>query len=340
MCGRYRLSRDEAQRLAEHMGITVAEVYALYDELVEGERWNMPPGSKRPPPIFRRPAAGQPVEVTASITWGIMLGKHHVTCAREDNAKAHRANLAQRRCLIPMGGYYEWFRVTMKKKVPHDISLPGGEPFCVAGIYGPWQSPGKQGQGFAVVTCEPGPDIAWLHDRLPLVVQREHWMDWLRDDLQFDDVRALMNDVLIPQAQALQFHAEPLPLPSGPGSENIPARPPAFTWWIPAMHPVLRTIQQLMIHNNAPASQADVASDSGVEGRELEDCLRTLERQQMICRVDLAGEPGAGWVLVNETAPGHSVAVASALETKARAKGMLNPSASAERGSSQQGELF
>lgn len=340
MCGRYRLSREEAKRLAEHMGLTVAEVYALYDELVEGDRWNMPPGSKRPPPIFRRASVAEPVSVTASIPWGIMLGKHFVTCAREDNAKAHKNNLAQRRCLIPMGGYYEWFRVTMKKKIPHDIALPDGEPFCVAGIYGPWQNPAKQGQGFAVVTCEPGPDIAWLHDRLPMVVQREHWKDWLRDDLNFDDVRSLMSDVLIPQAQALSFHAEALPLPSGIGSEAIPAKPPAFGWWTPDMQPVLRTLQQLMIHNNAPATEADLASDSGVEGAALEDCLRTLERQQMVCRVDLDGEPGAGWVLVNETAPGHSVAIASALATKAREKGLGKFHPSDAKEAPQQGELF
>lgn len=301
MCGRYRYTSSDIRWVAKQIGVSFYEAVKIMRQL-EADRWNMPPGSRTPPPIFRRPEVGAPVEQTEDIPWGIMLGNYNITCAREDNAVKHKANLTHRRCLIPMGGYYEWFRITEKKKVPHDISLPNGEPFCVAGIYGPWQGPGREGRGFAVMTCDPSPDIAWLHDRMPIVVGQEHWKDWLQDGLTFDDVTALMRGVLVPQAQALRFHAEALPLPSGRGSEMIPEKPARFPWWTPESHAVLRTIQQLMVHNGAPAEMADIESDSGVERLALQRSMSALAEHEMIRQVP------AGWVVVNDTAPGCAVA--------------------------------
>jgi putative SOS response-associated peptidase YedK len=52
-----------------------------------------------------------------------------------------------------------------------------GEPwFCIAGI---WRSNSDVGEAFAMLTMDPGPDIAPYHDRQIAILDRADWADWL-----------------------------------------------------------------------------------------------------------------------------------------------------------------
>jgi putative SOS response-associated peptidase YedK len=78
------------------------------------------------------------------------------------------------RCLIPSDGFYEFTAPAEPKAKRKDrwlITLTGQPWFWIAGLIrdGHW----------AMLTTEPGPDIAPFHDRQPVVLHRNQALDWL-----------------------------------------------------------------------------------------------------------------------------------------------------------------
>lgn len=150
----------------------------LLDLMPVDWRYGHPPGRRRPnicpmttPPIVRASDGEGPR--MAEFTWGIKIPQRLLVNAKTENARIHAQNLTRRRCLMPASGYYEWFAVRPKLKVPQHLQPADGQPFCFAGIWGPWTQPGAAGEGFVIMTGEPGPGITWLHDRMPVVVPQE-----------------------------------------------------------------------------------------------------------------------------------------------------------------------
>jgi putative SOS response-associated peptidase YedK len=82
------------------------------------------------------------------------------------------------RCLVPATGWRE-FRGEAGKKHAHHFHL-ARTLFAFAGLCSTWISPdGEAVDTFAIVTTEPTPLAASVHDRMPLVVTPEHYADWL-----------------------------------------------------------------------------------------------------------------------------------------------------------------
>jgi len=113
---------------------------------------------------------------------------------------AFRTALRHHRCIVPATGYYEWHTGPDKKKTPYFITLANGEPMALAGLYSTWMGPdGEEVDTAALITVPAGPDLAHIHDRMPAIVEKPQWEQWL-------DVRN------VGAAQALQ-----LALPLGDG---------------------------------------------------------------------------------------------------------------------------
>src|SRR5690606_12855955 len=58
-------------------------------------------------------------------------------------------------------------------------SLPGGEPFAVAGL---WRPTPEWGDAYSLVMVDGHPQMAEVHDRMPLILVREHWDTWAAGD--------------------------------------------------------------------------------------------------------------------------------------------------------------
>jgi putative SOS response-associated peptidase YedK len=89
-----------------------------------------------------------------------------------------REPFALTRCLVPATGWREFTGVPGHKQ-PHHFHL-AGQLFAFAGVWSTWRS--EQGQAvesFAIVTTEPSPEAAQIHDRMPLVLTEEHEAAWL-----------------------------------------------------------------------------------------------------------------------------------------------------------------
>ena len=98
-----------------------------------------------------------------------------------------RAAFAERRCLVPVDGFYEW-RTENGVKQPFRIGFRGGKPFAFAGLWESWTAPeGAENAGetvdtFTVVTTDANPKIRPIHHRMPVIVDPAEYDVWLTGD--------------------------------------------------------------------------------------------------------------------------------------------------------------
>lgn len=87
------------------------------------------------------------------------------------------------RCLIPADGWYEW-KTEEDEKIPY-FHHADGDIFFFAGVYGGYR--GKL--GCAIVTMEALETTKEIHERMPLIVARSHFKEWLEgsDSNSFDE---------------------------------------------------------------------------------------------------------------------------------------------------------
>jgi len=100
----------------------------------------------------------------------------------------------QRRCLIPINGYFEWKKdAASKKSKPHFITSASGDYFVFAGIYESWydNTLGKTILTCALLTTEPNEKIATLHDRMPVILQSHQWELWLNHRSNYSELNSL-----------------------------------------------------------------------------------------------------------------------------------------------------
>jgi putative SOS response-associated peptidase YedK len=129
---------------------------------------------------------------------------------------AYRAALARRRCLVVVDGFYEWTVVDPnkpKQKVPFYFRRADGRAAAFAGLYELWwdksrseePDPDSYLQTCVIVTTEAGPDMAPIHDRMPVIIEEENWEQWLDPDLHDT---AVVTGLLVPSpAHTLVRHA-------------------------------------------------------------------------------------------------------------------------------------
>lgn len=107
-------------------------------------------------------------------------------CTRPVNARADgilekpyfRTAVRERRCLVPMSGYYEWQKVG-KQRLPYYLRRKDKQPFLVAGLWEHWKSPVGPVRTFATVTVESNEMIAPVHHRMLVVLEEPEADEWL-----------------------------------------------------------------------------------------------------------------------------------------------------------------
>lgn len=92
---------------------------------------------------------------------------------------AFRAACRERRCILPISGFYEWTR-TEEAKLPWYITRTDGAPMALAGI---WQTWGEDAAPTcAVVTTEAGAPMSDIHHRVPVILEPSDWGKWLGEE--------------------------------------------------------------------------------------------------------------------------------------------------------------
>lgn len=95
-------------------------------------------------------------------------------------SNAYRVPMKERRCLVPMDGYYEW-KATDDGKQPFRIQTTDQEIFMVAGLWEEWEDKdGEVIRSYTVIVQDASESISHIHDRMPALLlkdQQEAWLD-------------------------------------------------------------------------------------------------------------------------------------------------------------------
>jgi len=248
VCGRYAASRNPDDLVEEfeidrvdvrerlEPDYNVAPTKGVYAVLTRHPK-DLPPGTSA-------------VRQLRVLRWGLVpswakdpsIGNRMINARVEtaDTKPAFRRAFAQRRCLLPADGYYEWYAQEghldvrgKPRKQPFFIRPRDGGVLPMAGLYEFWRDPAREPDDpeawlttCVVLTAQAADELGHIHDRMPMVVDRRDWAAWLDPDatepasakallrpaaatsLEAHPVSTLVNDVRHNGAELL----EPLPV--------------------------------------------------------------------------------------------------------------------------------
>lgn len=188
MCGRFNQTAS-GDELSEAFGLEGCEALA--------PRYNICPTQKAA--VVRvQPETGR--LGLASLTWGLVprsaLGKERgLINARGESAwerPTFAEAFAERRCLVPATGFYEWQRLDDKRRQPWLIRLAAPGPFALAGLWEP--APAFPGAlpSFTILTTEPNAVARPIHDRMPVILDRLDYARWLDRTTTLAELRPLL----------------------------------------------------------------------------------------------------------------------------------------------------
>jgi len=121
-------------------------------------------------PVIRQTDAG--VEFT-QLRWGFPPARPKA--APIINFRSEGRRFPKGRCLIPASHFFE-FTGTKSPKSKWQFTKIGEDWFCFAGL---WRPVPDGPDAFTLLTTAPGPDIAPIHDRQVVILQRADWSAWL-----------------------------------------------------------------------------------------------------------------------------------------------------------------
>jgi putative SOS response-associated peptidase YedK len=133
-------------------------------------------------PVIRRLEDG--ANEFAELRWGFPPARPKG--ASVINFRSEGRQFPKGRCLIPASHFFE-FTGTKSPKSKWKFTKAGEDWFCFAGLWRPM--PEGAGDAFTLLTTEPGPDVAPIHDRQMVVLDRADWLAWL--DLTRPEVKLL-----------------------------------------------------------------------------------------------------------------------------------------------------
>ena len=177
MCGRFMLTSSSA---------SVAELFSVELTLQFDRRYNIAPSQ-------------EVVGIAASVTnsrpemrffhWGLApfwakdskIGNRLVNARSETLTEkpAFRNAFKSRRLLIPANGFYEWDK-SARPKIPFLIGMKDESLFAMAGIWEEWKGPENEVvRSCSVITTCGNELVQKVHDRMPVIVMPENYVDWL-----------------------------------------------------------------------------------------------------------------------------------------------------------------
>ena len=214
MCGRYAASANPDDLVEEF------EVVERPEQALEPS-WNVAP-TQDVYAVLERAPRGEPDEPPRRrlqvARWGLVpswakdaaIGSRMINARMETVAEkpAFKRAFAKRRALLPADGYFEWYGEVKGKKQPFFIRPADGGVLAMAGLYELWRDPSVPTDAetdpwlwtVTVLTTTAIDDLGRIHDRMPLLVEKQRYAEWL--DPAVDDPDELRG-LLVPAAPGL-----------------------------------------------------------------------------------------------------------------------------------------
>ncbi len=177
MCGRYTLKTTPE---------LLAEQYDIQSLPPLQARYNIAPGQQ----VLAVRISPEGLHREGGLfLWGLIpsWAKDHRLGNRTINARAEtvgqkpsfRGPFRHRRCLVVADGFYEWQREGRAKQ-PFYFRMKDGGPFGFAGLWDRWQGPdGATVESCTLLTTEPNALLGPIHHRMPVIIDPQHYADWL-----------------------------------------------------------------------------------------------------------------------------------------------------------------
>lgn len=138
------------------------------------------------------PGSIQPVVLTneagereiALMRWGFLLPDRHLFTARSESierAPFWKESFQRRRCIVPADAFFEWQQLPQRKKPKYEVSIPGREPFGIAGVWKQWKNPktDQWERTFAILTGEANPLMQPIHPRMTTILNPRDYKEYL-----------------------------------------------------------------------------------------------------------------------------------------------------------------
>lgn len=184
MCGRFNVTADPlAQLLMALVGVTYPGP----------DRHNIAP--TQTVPVLRQSASGEPELVP--MRWWLTpfwtnekSSKFSMFNAKSETAAkspAFREPYRQRRCVVPISGFYEWAKGRLEGepvKLPYFIRPQQDDGLLLAGLWDRWRDPEADPEApplesFTILTTAVNPALAFVHHRQPVMLSMDDARQWL-----------------------------------------------------------------------------------------------------------------------------------------------------------------
>ena len=189
MCGRYSLNKSKIQ-IEERFQ---AEMLPDFNP-----RYNIAPTQLVPVITSQSPKG------FSFFYWGITpdFGQNKPVAQKLINARAEtvkekisfKNSFEKRRCLIPADGFFEWKKLGKKTKIPYRFTLKDDELFAFAGIWEEYETVNGESQHtFLILTTTPNNLVEDVHDRMPVILNRNMEKKWLDSYTSEAELLEMMN---------------------------------------------------------------------------------------------------------------------------------------------------
>lgn len=206
MCGRYASTRAK-QELLETFEV---EVDGAAEEELRPD-YNVAPTKPVYAVMSRVPKANpgsRAVRQLRVVRWGLVpawakdpsIGSKMINARVETVTEkpSFRKAFAERRCLLPADGYFEWAvqdeakaadtpgKPGKPKKQPYFIQPSDGGVMAMAGLYEFWRDRSRADDDplawmttCAIITTSAEDELGAIHDRMPMLIEHDRWAEWL-----------------------------------------------------------------------------------------------------------------------------------------------------------------
>jgi putative SOS response-associated peptidase YedK len=199
MCGRYSIAL-EPREIEEHFGATFTEPMR--------PRFNAAPSQKLPVILNTDPRS-----IILS-PWGIKLpwikrdGLINVRAATLREKHTFEKDLADRRCLIPADGFFEWQLRPGGKKAPYRIVPRAGGVIAFAGMWREERQGDATHPRFAIITTHSNDLMRPIHLRMPVILTADEESLWLSRKTTVPQLLAMLEPA--PSADLRAYEISPM----------------------------------------------------------------------------------------------------------------------------------
>jgi putative SOS response-associated peptidase YedK len=189
MCGRYTLAIP---------AVTISNRFNIDIDMEKYEPvYNAAPGQNLP--VITNVHCNQ----LSFLKWGLIpfwakdprIGYKMINARAETilDKNSFKRPFARNRCLVISDGFYEWEKIGPKEKIPYRFCLKSRDVYAMAGIWSTWRDvEGRPIHSFSVITTKANKVVKPIHDRMPVILNKDDEVLWLDDKTTTDRARAML----------------------------------------------------------------------------------------------------------------------------------------------------